>query len=117
MYEIEITYKTGHSLESWTETDTLGYVWENIEDAKETLRRVKEVNEYERMSSYRKRESEPPKCVSDANYGMMVPDNSGGETQVDTFWTGYFDRLKIAKIILSPLGDEDLVYNPNGYIT
>jgi hypothetical protein len=115
-YTIEIHYRTGNSFESHDETETIGCIWEDKEQARLALSYIKEHYEfYKEANAWRsgKTEKEMQKAVKNKpwvielaywEHGLLVP--VGDSTQrISAFWCGYFETLHGAKII--PIGDDE----------
>lgn len=109
-YTIEIHYRTGDSFGSHDETDTVGCVWEDKEQARLALSYIKDHYEfYKEANAWRsgKTEKQMQKAVKDKpwvekleywQHGLVLP--VGNSTQrVSAFWCGYFETLHGAKII------------------
>lgn len=104
MYEIKIEYETGNSFERWDDEDTVGYVWEDIEDAREALRRIKGHYEWYRNTTHlRLRDDDKPEKPEYVvnKYSLLIPSNGNkNDFKISAFWCGYFERLKSAHIEL-----------------
>ncbi len=118
VYTIEISYTTGDSFGSHEETDTVGCIWRDKEQARLALSYIKEHYElYKRTNAWNvdnqtieEVESivkEKP-WVSDEVYHwqhrIRLPFEDKIKT-VSTFWTGYFETLHTARIIVE--GDDE----------
>lgn len=101
MYDIEISYETGNSFHTYTETTSVGAITDNIEDAKENLQRVKAHYEQQDMP-YEK------------GYKPLILKTTDGERTWEwPLWIGHFEHLLEAKVML--VDDNDpaaLVYHP-----
>ncbi len=119
-YTIDIEYVTGNSFGSQDAEDSLGISWDNLDMAKDALRRIRAFDEHatewdrkrgasyeERQESFRQlpgySEEFPEVCI------MFVLDD-GTEHRHSRFWEGYFETLK-GTIIVDSKGD-DMVYRP-----
>ena len=113
MYRIKIDYKTGNSFGSQDETDFIEYEWTNLDKAKESLKRIKNHNEFDKENSncYTKPKVEIPEGVIwDNEYRMIMlelVDDDGNVFKYSPFWIGYFERLYCAEIVFD---DNDLKY-------
>lgn len=116
-YQIKIYYSTGDSFNSYDTSDVIDIVWNDIKYAKESLQRIKNHNEYYQNNSdlWSKPKGKLPKGVIwDDKYRMICLELIGknGKPQLySSFWTGYFDTLQSAEIIVS---GKDMSYQP-GY--
>lgn len=110
MYTIEIEYSTGDSFSSHDETDYVGYVWEDIDKAKEALKYIKEHYAYVEGTKYSFRgyklpEPKPKWFIGSEDdfenkYYLMLPSNTDGEyIRVRAFWVGYFESLQAASVV------------------
>jgi len=115
MYTIRITYGTGSSFHKEEGlVDEVGYCWENLEDAQEALKRIKEHYEaYRDVHSYeykRKKKDYSREVWFHKDdtwedlwqHRVTVPDGKGGSAVIDAFWCGYFESLDGAEIVLDP---------------
>ncbi|MFA7287407.1 MAG: hypothetical protein WC055_00860 [Melioribacteraceae bacterium] len=100
MYTIEITYQTGDYFGSHEETDIVGYSWDSLDDAKESLKRIKEHYSYYQAKNSRYREKvDKPNYYKD-DYSVVIVGNSKDKVEsISAFWCGYFETLYEAKII------------------
>lgn len=110
-YTIEIYYKTGDSFHSRTETETVGCIWEDKEQAQLALSYIKDHYEhYQKVNGWnpKVKEKDMKKIVSKKpwvykeleywQHGLELP--CGETTQrVSAFWCGYFETLYSGKII------------------
>ena len=132
MYTIKINYSTGNSFGIHNESETVGYVWKDIDDVKATLQNIKEHNEsYKELnqSSYQRSKThdevnkevitkgfyiKPTEKYHDASswqYRVKVVDKYSIEDKhIDAFWVGYFENIQSAEIVLhDELNDDDTV--------
>lgn len=100
MYTIEITYQTGDSFGSNEETDIVGYSWDSLDNAKESLQRIKEHYSYYQSKNSRFREKvDKPSHYKD-DYSVVIVGNYKDKVEeISAFWCGYFETLYEAKII------------------
>lgn len=99
-YQIRIDYKTGNSFESYETSDFLdGEPFENLEIAKENLKRIKAVNDYHEQPYYSANKILRPEYYTEEGYLKLKAD-SGNEYQIYPFWIGYFECLLGAEIVL-----------------
>jgi hypothetical protein len=111
MYKIKIFYTTGDSFGSEDTTAYLDLTWEDLEVAKQALARIKEHDDYYRdlNNTYKRNPKDPakPKWFTDqtSEYSIPLPLDNGGVGHMGTFWMGYFENLRGAKIELS-LGND-----------
>jgi hypothetical protein len=116
-YRIKISYETGDSFGRHDEEDLLDYEWDNLDMAKESLRRIKNHDEYiEDYDLFNKPTIKLPDGVvwdKKLRYiGLELITDDGKPYRCPTFWTGYFEKLYSAEIIYN---DSDLIYNKRGY--
>jgi len=102
IYEIQIDYGTGDSFHSEDiEGEPIGIVNENLEMAKENLRRIKEhYKKYSDSSDF------------DERYELELLLDEGVH-KITPFWIGYFETLHGAKIVT--LGDNDMSFELSRY--
>jgi hypothetical protein len=116
-YKIEYFYRTGDSFHSEDKECLLEYVWEDLEVAKECLKRIREHYEwYESKVNPWADEVERPAWHSvaesrfisehDVHNMLNLPMDGGKEIQFWPPWCGYFETLYGAKIVIdSPEAD------------
>ena len=110
-YVIEVTYDSGDSYETRpNQKEILELTWEDLSVAKDNLKRIQEHYEfYKKLYSanytlkdkikkdmIRQRwgvENDPERC-------LKLATDDGGEWQILAFWTGYFETLRGAEIII-----------------
>jgi hypothetical protein len=103
-YYIEIYYETGNSFGSQDETSRLELTWDNLDIAKENVKRIKEHYEwYDAKGSkhfYRPKKVPPkPKFVdSKYDFSLKLLTDDGNDWQISAFWCGYFETLYSAEI-------------------
>lgn len=119
-YAIEMVYTTGDSFGSHEETEVVGCLWEDKEQARLALSYIKEHYEfYKEANAWRstKTAKDMEKAVKNKpwveldywEYGLILP--VGNSTQrISAFWCGYFETLHSATII--SVGDDEDRYNP-----
>ena len=117
IYQIKLNYTTGDSFKTVQEESILEYEWKNLEVAKENLKRIKEhylwymrydKNWQKTMPSFCKRR---PNAISYSIYDISLElksDNEDLPYLVYPFWTGYFEHLHWAEIVLKEEEDNDL---------
>ncbi len=112
MYSIKITYETGDSYSTRTETDFVDMEWGNLEIAEENLDRIKEHYEYYEANNDHSfygdkkgrdliigRAKTRPWFFKRYDFCLMLLDDKNKEFQYHTFWCGYFERLLEAEIV------------------
>ena len=117
MYNIKIEYETGNSFNTFTETDIIEHDWLDISMAKKSLERI--ANHYkfnrEHPCIYKKPDVDLPQGVIwDDEYrkvGLELIDNNG-TFRTYPFWTGYFEKLYKAEIVI--VADVDMIFEPYG---
>jgi hypothetical protein len=123
MYTIKVTYQTGDSFKSFETSDQVGIVWTSLDKAKEALRAIKEHNEYYKSrnrhgyvgtkytKTYLKAQPwwNPSQYDKLGEYSILVANDDGKMVPISAFWTGYFENLHLAEIIVD---DEDMRYKP-----
>lgn len=124
-YKIKYFYHTGDSFHTEDCEDILESSWENLEVAKEALKRIKEhytwyelICDWERYSHIHKKSDKPKppkwwdvKSPYDAHYCLNLPLDNGKEFQFSAPWCGYFEGLYGAQIFTSM--DEELSFSIN----
>jgi hypothetical protein len=123
MFDIKITYKTGNSFGSQTESDLLGCSFETVQEAKDALVSIREHNEYfDEINSYSFRRSHKTSLLPDkewlvkgdmfsSEHSLMLK-SSGELKRVSAFWRGYFEYLIAAEVKIDM---SDLIYETNRY--
>lgn len=116
-YKIKIDYQTGDSFGSSDESQYIELGWNDLESAKESLKRIKNHYEYVLENDYyNKPESDLPEGVIwNNNYNILQLELITDDKEpyiYHSFWTGYFERLYKAEIICD---NSDMVYRPKGY--
>lgn len=110
-YTIEIFYRTGDSFHSRNETEQVGCVWEDKEQAQLALSYIKDHYEhYKQVNGWNAKVKEKdilkvvmkkPWACEESEYWqftIMVP--VGNEMQrISAFWCGYFEELHSGKIV------------------
>lgn len=120
MFKIQVFYKTGDSFHTRNESDILEPSWENLEIAKENLKRIP--IHYEFYKKYKNadlrhkeniKEEVPDFIVLDKKHNLicikLLLDN-GNEFQMYCDWCGYFEKLLGGKIILEENSDTEFTY-------
>lgn len=108
MYKIQIEYETGNSFGLHEETETIEYTWEKYEVAQVNLQRIKEHYDWyqnEHGSKLFRKNVKRPKFTHpkwDTSISLVMDD--GTEQYYSTFWTGFFETLLVARIILADSG-------------
>lgn len=115
-YTIEVSYKTGDTFQSYDTSHELGISWENLDMAKEALRRIKEQYEVETDNEHAERwgrfypeaKFRDPKdfkwySPKYPEVSIMLPLDDGTEHCHGTPWRGYFEHLYGAEIV--PVND------------
>lgn len=112
-FGINITYRTGDSFKSYDAQDDIGWEFEDIEQAKETLKRIKEHHKWytDTGCGWSGSNAPPPRWLQEL---MTKPDEDDigpqsvcfmcGDREVILaypFWTGYFETFYDATIYLS----------------
>lgn len=123
MFNIVAYYKTGNSFGSYDTSDELGVVLNNIEEAKDCLRRAKEhylfVKEIEKTHTYQgrpvmSRKNLLNKFKDEDWFSESYPE--GGfmfkDRRVSSYYIGYFERLYKLQIEYINSEDNDLVFEP-----
>lgn len=122
MYEIKVTYQTGHSLHSEVTTDVIELTWKDLDVAKQNLKRIQEhYTMYKELTAYTfkkntqeilKRNEDKEWFVKDptgdvymSEFHLILIADNGNSMQMYAFWCGHFEELYEAEIINN---DEDL---------
>jgi hypothetical protein len=118
-YTIEIHYQTGDSFHTEECVKSIEPTWENLEMAKQSLKRIK--NHYEYQREHCDIWSDPKKPLPEGvewnkKYRvimLVLIDDNGNPFYYSDFWTGHFEQLHEAKIIISQEDLGDYSYRPN----
>src|SRR3982751_6236244 len=104
-YTIKIDYTTGDTFQTYETSEELGISWENLDVAKEALRRISELDKIESdnesiergWAKFEKKKIEyvDPKTLKSYSpeypeVCIMLPLDDGTEHRHSTFWRGYF---------------------------
>ena len=114
-YSIKIYYKTGNSFEMHDEEDFVEFEWKNLKMVEKSLLRIIAHYEFykEHDNIWEKPKGRLPKGVLwDDEYNLILLellDDNGIPFKTSPFWTGYFEILQHAEIVLS---DEKMKYTP-----
>lgn len=120
MYTIQVTYTTGNSFGSHSETDRIGQSWDNIELAQQALQHIKEHYDfYTGRNSYRRTTTDQLDAEAEKNewftqgayysdsdshmkqYSCAAEMDDGSWMQLPTtMWCGYFETLNDARIVM-----------------
>jgi hypothetical protein len=127
MYQLEIKYQTGDSLNSYQETEVLCLSWKDINNAKENLLYIKEhykmyeefvtaytKDKYKILEKYENKEwfVKPEKNDYNLERSITIINfklDNGNKMRARADWCGIFENLEYAKVVLEP--DEDLEFN------
>jgi len=107
-YTIQITYQTGDSFNTYDDVSTVGAVWSDLKYAKLALKFIKEHHKYYQESRYYSPSSSPKDVKAAKNsqwytgdsYSLNVLINENKKQKIHTFWMGFFERIREAKIII-----------------
>ncbi|KKM97493.1 hypothetical protein LCGC14_1167440 [marine sediment metagenome] len=117
-YQIIVSYETGNSFGKHDEEDTIELIWDNLDVAKENLRRIKEHYKWykskHRDSWRRKKEDDVPMPEwLPGKWGydgcLILKTDDGNDYQFGAQWCGYFETLHGARIEI--LKDNDMSFN------
>ncbi len=111
MYKIKYHYTTGDSFHTEEREDLLEYEWNDLDIAKECLKRIREhyrwyrhvehSNIYEEVKEPEWHMVETKKFLRDSNHCLInIPMDNGTEIQFWPPWVGYFEMLHGAEIIV-----------------
>lgn len=106
-YTIKISYQTGDSLHSEDVEQCIEYEWSNLHYVQESLRRIGNHYKYYRENNnlWEKPKGVLPEGVYWDNrfkfIGLELIDDNGNPFKYSDFWTGYFEILYSAEIIIS----------------
>ena len=114
-YEIEVEYTTGNSFNSHRTMDTVGWVFDTREEARDMLQRIKAHHEMiEALDDFKARRNGGRQAVLDKYkdkvwFSEVCPDSRilFADRHISTFWTGYFETIHNAKIVLARTGGEN----------
>jgi hypothetical protein len=117
LYKIKYHYETGNSFGRHDEENVLEYEWEDLNVAKEALRRIEEHYKwYQNVEHYSRRFFkiiEKPKwhnvkskyITKDMEHNLLnIPMDNGEEIQFWPPWCGYFETLYGASIVVEDKG-------------
>ena len=124
-YKIEISYHTDDSFSSHDTTDVLELEWNNLDVSKKNLKAIQEHYEfYQKLNGWRlnsldrqgfckevsdkewfvlnEREIDGEKQYDSGSCGrqMYLEADNGNKMQLHCFWTGYFEQLQGAEILV-----------------
>lgn len=109
-YKIKYNYQTGDSFHTETCEEVLEFDWEDLDIAKEGLKRINEHYKWyssKNSYSFNKNEVSKPEwhnvntdLVSQEHYLMNIRMDNGKEVQFWPPWCGYFETLYGAEIII-----------------
>jgi len=116
-YKIKYSYCTGDSFHSEDREDILEFEWDDLDIAKESLKRINEHYKwYSFKENYYGRDKEEvfkpewhnikSEHVSSDHYLMNIRMDNGNEVQFWPPWCGYFEHLYWAEITIE--GDTDM---------
>lgn len=110
MYDIEITYTTGNSFNTYTETDVVCVPVETLAEAKVNLQRIKQhwsIYQQKHGYSLTVQDIDYPDFYIGKSDGIILKTSTeeGQHEIMHPFWVGYFESLISAKIV--ELKDED----------
>jgi hypothetical protein len=101
MYDIEITYQTGNSFNTYNATDLLDLPVESLSIAKENLQRIKQHWKiYEDKDSFSPQIKDIPDFYIDERGIILKINDTTSHTILSPFWTGYFESLISARIVV-----------------
>ena len=114
-YEIEVEYTTGNSFNSHRTMDTVGWVFDTREEARDMLQHIKEHHEmYEALDNFSVRRNGGRQAVLDkykdkAWFSAEYPETRivYADRHISPFWIGYFEIIHNAKIVLARTEDEN----------
>ena len=116
-WTIEINYQTGDSFNSYSETGSVEITWEKLEVAKAALKRIRELDEYDRAdNTWNTATPKLPDWAKKDRFGginLILPLDDGSERNIHTFWCGYFEKLYSARIVAQKTEDNDMIYEPS----
>ncbi len=105
-FQIKIYYTTGDSFHTEETEGVIEHSWKNLEQAQESMRRIKNHNEYytDHSNIWSKPKKELPDGIEwDKEYRilqLMLMGDDGKPFAYSPFWTGYFETLHYAEIIM-----------------
>ena len=118
-YTIEIFYRTGNSFHSHSETETIGWLFETIEEATKCLLCIREhhklcmdLEDYEARRNGG-RQGVLGKYAHKEWFDAEYPEQrfKFGDRFISTFWIGYFEQLYSAKIVYVDNNLDPLIYH------
>lgn len=121
MYQIKIHYQTGDSFRNEDREERIDFIFENLETAKENLRRIEEHykmyqetgrNYHMPFKEIKKKYGSEPWFIDISTekkpsvdphfmcgYALNLVKDDGEEFRYSVFWTGYFEHLYGANIV------------------
>jgi len=121
-YRIKYAYQTGDSFHTEDNERLLEYEWEDLEVAKECLKRIREhYSWYESITNSWMDKVEKPAWHNitkgefidehDVHNLINLPMDNGKEIQFWPPWCGYFETLHGASIVLDSPGTEEIEFS------
>jgi len=121
MYRIKYHYTTGDSFHTEKREDLLEYEWNDLDIAKECLKRIREhyrwyryverSNIYDEVKKPEWHKVKTEKILRDNNHCLInIPMDNGIEIQLWPPWVGYFELLHGAEIIVDEKTDNDMKF-------
>jgi hypothetical protein len=117
-YLIKIKYTTGDSFSSEVRESNINLGWDDLENAKENLGRIKShylmiqelssVSYDQRNSILESKSSEDWFVDRYHNVSLKLKADNGNYMQMSAFWCGYFEILHEAEIIINEDYESDL---------
>jgi len=105
-YQIKIYYKTGDSFSSRDAEKFIDYEWKHINHAQKSITHIKNHNEFfiDNSSMWSKPKGKLPDGVGwDKEFRMItlkLVDDNGDLFSYSSFWSGYFEKLNYAEIVI-----------------
>lgn len=115
-YQIKYSYRTGDSFGNSDEESTLDLEWDNLDIAKENLKRIKEHYQYYEAKNvsyikyeFNKRKAKIKEILATAkdkdwyseeyDFCLILKTDDGKDWKISAPWCGYFETLYGAEII------------------
>ena len=113
LYKIQYNYNTGDSYNNYNYTSVLELTWNNLDIAKENLKRIQQhYNYYKELHNYQSRKSREL-LIKDNSYFpwfvnigslhehcLILITDDGNNFQLSAPWCGHFESLNSVEIII-----------------
>ena len=112
MWTIEVEFTTGDSFSSERTSDKIGYSWNNLDKAKQSLQLLKIHHNYYKSvegSKYGRdiKVKKPDNYTSD--YSCNIIGDNDELISISVFWHGYFETLHTLTIVTDEKKESDMM--------